>query len=133
MFECFGSLCYLAVIYNRIFLLGTEKVVQNGETGNRPVGTTKPSAQANTDQTVSHPSHCHAQGTVLTLGQGDCGQLGLGDSFTERKKPFPVRGELEGKRMVQVVCGGMHTVALTDDGKVGVVSGCGYTIIHFEC
>ena len=37
----------------------------------------------------------------------------------ERKKPFPVGRALEGKNVVQVSCGGMHTVALTDKGKVG--------------
>lgn len=54
----------------------------------------------------------------MTFGQGDCGQLGLGDSMTERKKPFPVAGQLEGRGIVQVECGGMHTVVLTNDGKV---------------
>lgn len=54
----------------------------------------------------------------MTLGQGDTGQLGLGEEVAERKKPFPVGGALEGKKIVQVVCGGMHTVALTDDGQV---------------
>ena len=54
------------------------------------------------------------------MGQGDTGQLGLGEQVSEKKKPFPVGGVLEGLRVVQVVCGGMHTAALTDDGKVGV-------------
>lgn len=57
-------------------------------------------------------------GCIMTFGQGDCGQLGLGDAITERKKPFPVAGQLEGHKIVQVECGGMHTVALTDEGKV---------------
>lgn len=60
-------------------------------------------------------------GNIMTFGQGDCGQLGLGDAMTERKKPFPVAGQLEGRKIVQVECGGMHTVALTDDGKVSYV------------
>lgn len=46
------------------------------------------------------------------------GQLGLGEDISERKKPFPVGGVLEGKKVVQVACGGMHTVALTEDGQV---------------
>jgi len=57
-------------------------------------------------------------GCIMTFGQGDCGQLGLGDAMTERKKPFPVAGQLEGHKIIQIECGGMHTVALTDDGKV---------------
>ncbi|KAK2567315.1 Regulator of chromosome condensation [Acropora cervicornis] len=55
---------------------------------------------------------------VLTLGQGDVGQLGLGEDVLERKKPALVKS-LEGLNIVQVECGGMHTVALTDDGKDG--------------
>lgn len=56
-------------------------------------------------------------GRVLTLGQGDVGQLGLSEDILERKKPALVKG-LDGMNIVQVECGGMHTVALTDDGKV---------------
>ena len=55
----------------------------------------------------------------MVLGQGDVGQLGLGEDVMERKKPFPVGGALAGKNVVQVTCGGMHTVALTDKGEVG--------------
>ena len=57
-------------------------------------------------------------GNVMTFGQGDCGQLGLGEDMTERKKPYPVTGALEGLKIFQVVCGGMHTAVLTNDGKV---------------
>ncbi len=60
----------------------------------------------------------------MTFGQGDIGQLGLGEEVDERKKPSPVRGDLEGEEVVQLVCGGMHTVALTHDGKVCVWGGC---------
>ena len=62
-------------------------------------------------------------GRVLTLGQGDVGQLGLGEDILERKKPALVKG-LDGMNIVQVECGGMHTVALTDDGKVQLVYKC---------
>lgn len=67
---------------------------------------------------IHHPSHTHIPGEVVVMGQGDVGQLGLGEEVMERKKPFPVGGALEGKNVVQVLCGGMHTVALTDEGKV---------------
>ena len=56
-------------------------------------------------------------GRVLTLGQGDVGQLGLGEDILERKKPAIVKG-LDDLEIVQVECGGMHTVALTNNGKV---------------
>jgi len=54
----------------------------------------------------------------MMLGQGDVGQLGLGEDVMERKKPFPVGGALASKSVIQVTCGGMHTVALTDEGEV---------------
>lgn len=67
---------------------------------------------------VSHPSYERlTNGTVLTLGQGDVGQLGLGDEILERKRPALVK-DLEGKDIVQVVCGGMHTVALSSNGEL---------------
>lgn len=71
-----------------------------------------------TDQKVSHCSHGLTPGTVMVLGMGDLGQLGLGESILERKKPYPVGGILEGKNIIQVVCGGVHTVALTKEGQV---------------
>lgn len=69
---------------------------------------------------LTHHHHDRVAGVVMTFGQGDCGQLGLGEAMTERKKPFPVAGLLDGRRIVQVECGGMHTVVLTDDGKVSM-------------
>nr|XP_039271836.1 regulator of chromosome condensation-like isoform X2 [Styela clava] len=57
-------------------------------------------------------------GVALTLGQGDTGQLGLGEDIMERKKPALVRGELDGKKIKKIIGGGMHTVCLTDDHKV---------------
>jgi len=54
-------------------------------------------------------------GVVLTLGQGDTGQLGLGPDIMERSKPALVKD----LSSVSAVCaGGMHTVCLTKDGKV---------------
>ena len=67
---------------------------------------------------VQHRSHQTVGGVVLTVGQGDVGQLGLGEDVLERKFPQPVSGELQGEKVIQLVCGGMHTVALVDSGKV---------------
>lgn len=64
---------------------------------------------------VSHRSHCKELGQVLVLGQGDVGQLGLGESITERKKPALVSLP---EKMMQVVAGGMHTVCLSETGQV---------------
>ncbi|PIA14479.1 nucleotide exchange factor for Gsp1p, localizes to the nucleus [Coemansia reversa NRRL 1564] len=57
------------------------------------------------------------RGTVFVFGNGDCGQLGLGDDMIERKKPFPVTA-IANEAMVDVVSGGLHTVALTAEGQL---------------
>uniref|UniRef100_A0A8U8BKF4 Regulator of chromosome condensation 1 n=1 Tax=Geospiza parvula TaxID=87175 RepID=A0A8U8BKF4_GEOPR len=64
---------------------------------------------------VSHPSHCSQPGLVLTLGQGNVGQLGLGEDIMERKKPALVTLP---EMVVQVEAGGMHTVCLSQTGKI---------------
>ncbi|XP_038614000.1 regulator of chromosome condensation [Tachyglossus aculeatus] len=64
---------------------------------------------------VSHPSHRAEPGLVLTLGQGDVGQLGLGEDVMERKKPALVALP---ERIVQAEAGGMHTVCLGESGTI---------------
>ncbi len=55
---------------------------------------------------------------MLTLGQGDTGQLGLGSNVLERVKPGRV--DLE-PNVKQAVAGGMHTICLTSAGEVGTL------------
>ena len=64
---------------------------------------------------VVHRSHGKEPGQVVALGQGDVGQLGLGEDITERKKPALVSLP---EKTVQVVAGGMHTVCLSETGHV---------------
>lgn len=70
---------------------------------------------------VSHRSHCKEVGQILVLGQGDVGQLGLGENILERKKPALVSLS---EKIVQVVAGGMHTVCLTETGQVSKHLSC---------
>lgn len=67
---------------------------------------------------VSHRSHRKEVGQVLALGQGDVGQLGLGEDIIERKKPALVSLP---EKTVQVIAGGMHTVCLSETGQVSVL------------
>ena len=53
----------------------------------------------------------------MTLGQGDVGQLGLGEEILERKRPAMIK-DVEGIKFIQVTCGGMHTIGVTDHGEV---------------
>ncbi|XP_063370605.1 regulator of chromosome condensation [Cydia amplana] len=62
------------------------------------------------------PSAPKKRGSVFTCGQGDVGQLGLGEDVIETTKFKYVSGL--GDRIVDVCAGGMHTIALDSDGKV---------------
>ncbi|XP_007439901.1 regulator of chromosome condensation [Python bivittatus] len=64
---------------------------------------------------VSHPSHQSGPGLVLTLGQGDLGQLGLGPDVLARKRPALVQLP---EKIIQAEAGGVHTVCLTETGKI---------------
>ena len=67
-------------------------------------------------QQLDNSSNEAKSGSVLSLGTGDTGQLGLGENILERTKPALVKG-VDGKVMI-VAAGGMHTICLTTDGVV---------------
>lgn len=67
---------------------------------------------------VHHPCHQDVPGVVLICGEGDVGQLGLGEDVMEKARPTLV--DIPDK-VVQVCGGGMHTVCLTDKGEVRTV------------
>lgn len=56
-----------------------------------------------------------APGQVLTIGQGDVGQLGLGPDRLECTRPARVQGLSD---IVYMCAGGMHTVCLDVHGQV---------------
>ncbi|KAL1526898.1 hypothetical protein AB1Y20_015589 [Prymnesium parvum] len=59
-------------------------------------------------------------GAVFVVGNGDCGQLGLGAGDEDvRDSLVPLRLKvLDSVRVVSLACGGMHTAALTAEGQV---------------
>jgi len=59
--------------------------------------------------------HTRGSGHVLTVGQGDTGQLGLGEDVMEKTRPQVVGGI---DSAVDVAAGGMHTAVLDSNGKV---------------
>ncbi|KAJ2004585.1 hypothetical protein GGI04_000767 [Coemansia thaxteri] len=77
--------------------------------------TPAPFLKARTAAAMEVPRLPSSSGSVLVFGNGDCGQLGLGEDMIERKKPFPVAA-LGGAAVVDVACGGLHTMALTAEG-----------------
>jgi regulator of chromosome condensation len=56
-------------------------------------------------------------GNVFVFGTGDTGQLGLGDDMLERKRPMPLK-VLDNENIVDIASGGMHSIAITKEGKV---------------
>ncbi|CAK1595156.1 unnamed protein product, partial [Parnassius mnemosyne] len=62
------------------------------------------------------PAAPKKRGRIFSCGQGDVGQLGLGEDVVETTK-FKHVSAL-GDKIVDVCAGGMHTVALDSDGKV---------------
>lgn len=59
--------------------------------------------------------HSRGFGHVLAVGQGDTGQLGLGEDVMEKTRPGKVAGIEEA---VDISAGGMHTAALDREGRV---------------
>ncbi|KAJ1889778.1 hypothetical protein LPJ66_007851 [Kickxella alabastrina] len=76
----------------------------------------KPFIKSRTEPVHALATRATVPGTVHVFGNGDCGQLGLGEDMTERKKPFPM--DSLDQQIVDVVSGGLHTMALTLDGKL---------------
>ncbi|KAF7726903.1 hypothetical protein EC973_008198 [Apophysomyces ossiformis] len=66
---------------------------------------------------MSIPQLPKEMGQVLVFGSGDTGQLGLGEEMLIRKKPMPLRA-LDDKEIVDVACGGLHSIAITKDGQL---------------
>lgn len=65
-----------------------------------------------------HSAVLSSHGEVFMFGRGEYGRLGLGDRTGSSKlRPVKVKSALEGHRVVQVSCGGSHTLAVTHDGK----------------
>lgn len=62
---------------------------------------------------------------IFIFGSGESGELGLGNQKVDGKKPVNVKRprihpflSAEAVGVVQIACGGMHTVALTKDNRI---------------
>lgn len=59
-------------------------------------------------------------GHVFVVGSGDCAQLGLGPDVFEKARPAKI-AYFDDLGIVDVVAGGLHSVALSRTGKVTYV------------
>ncbi|KAF3324195.1 ultraviolet-B receptor UVR8-like protein [Carex littledalei] len=64
-----------------------------------------------------HSTTLTADGEVYAWGRGEHGRLGFGDDKSSKMVPQKVQ-LLAGEDIVQVSCGGTHSVALTRDGRM---------------
>ncbi|XP_043693082.1 ultraviolet-B receptor UVR8-like [Telopea speciosissima] len=64
-----------------------------------------------------HSTALTNQGEVYAWGRGEHGRLGFGDDKSSKMVPQKVQ-LLVGEDIVQVSCGGTHSVALTRDGRM---------------
>ncbi|KAA6415269.1 MAG: regulator of chromosome condensation [Trebouxia sp. A1-2] len=107
------------------------KVVPDGEAmpskkakpNNEVAAGRKRKAAASTDTglaTVSHNSHGKLAGSLFVIGDGDCGQFGLGEDVVEAPRPIPTSpaGLQARKLTIQAAAGGMHCVALAANHEV---------------
>ncbi|XP_078486941.1 regulator of chromosome condensation isoform X2 [Ciona intestinalis] len=100
---------------------GLENDDENGQTptsSQDPVNKkTKLTEEPNGDVSIFPDFGNLPTGVALTVGQGDMGQLGLGEDIMSRKKPAIV-ANIADEKVKRVVAGGMHTVCLTDQHKI---------------
>ncbi|ATY64110.1 Ran exchange factor Prp20 [Cordyceps militaris] len=96
------------------------------ETGKeRPLKKTKVLAGAEAPRSPPHLNEVPTQVlSIFPFGNGEMGELGLGPSTTETLIPCvnpyldASSGSSPKPRVVQVACGGMHTVVLTSDNEI---------------
>ncbi|KAH9905210.1 putative Ran exchange factor Prp20/Pim1 [Xylariomycetidae sp. FL2044] len=105
-------------------VLGTTplEVSKKAKTGS---ATSKPSREVE-QSTRPHPAIINkvptGKLTILVFGDNDCGELGLGPKQTEAlspsENPFLDVDNRSALHIVQLACGGLHTVALTANNKI---------------
>ncbi|KAJ9079203.1 hypothetical protein DSO57_1037777 [Entomophthora muscae] len=62
------------------------------------------------------PSRNTTKGKLYICGTGDCEQLGKPENVIELRRPAML--DLSGRNFVDIACGGLHTLALTEEGEL---------------
>lgn len=99
----------------------TAKRTKTTHNKRRTASTKAPTPAANFDAALNKSAPSEPV-TVYVFGGGENGELGLGPKQTAatrpRKNPFLDPSQTSALHAVAIVCGGMHTVALTADNKI---------------
>jgi len=87
-----------------------------------PAPAAAPAPATTSSSSASHllpvPAILGTRWYVFGAGTNPTGELGVHpDELQQRLKPGPIKG-LDAVEIVDIACGGMHTMALTKDGKV---------------
>ncbi|EPS68557.1 hypothetical protein M569_06211, partial [Genlisea aurea] len=108
---------------------GTVMAWGNNEYGQLGTGDTQPRSQPVVVQGLSdlnlvdiaaggwHSTALTIDGQVYGWGRGEHGRLGFGDDKSSKMVPQKVH-LLATENIVQISCGGTHSVALTEDGRI---------------
>ena len=85
-----------------------------------PRGQKRTLAEADTSPEAPLPKRPRIEGggVVLCSGINCFGQVGAGTGVAERKKPYYNKSFHEEHSVVDISAGGMHSVCLTQEGKV---------------
>lgn len=117
--------------FHNLALLDDRKLMAwgNNEYGQLGTGDTQPRSQPVPVQGLSglnlvdiaaggwHSTALTDEGEVYGWGRGEHGRLGFGEDKSSKMVPQRVQ-YLAGEDIVQVSCGGTHSVALTRDGRI---------------
>lgn len=69
-------------------------------------------------------------GVILTFGQGDVGQLGLGPDIMEKGRPTLIPNLSD---LIDVRAGGMHTICLNKKGEVPILGSLSKPFSTYSC
>ncbi|KAI9577749.1 regulator of chromosome condensation-like isoform X1 [Glossina fuscipes] len=97
----------------REFMKRKRAANNNGSQRNGP----KPKVKRGEVFALPLPVRSHVPGRVLVCGQGDMGQLGLGDDESKFERKLPALIEIV-KDVVDITAGAMHNLLLTEEGHV---------------
>ncbi|XP_063708590.1 regulator of chromosome condensation [Culicoides brevitarsis] len=94
---------------------GSDASKESKEEGPRPTKLARTASKRTPPVALPIPTRPTVAGNLLVCGQGDVGQLGLGEDVMEKSRPALLP---DVKNVVDVAAGGMHSIVLTKEGEL---------------